>query len=200
MTNRLCVLITGASGAGKDTIAALLGLPVVKFSSPAKRAFEVMMDIPYGTMDDREARNQKVPHPVTGGLQYHSYLDVMIRAYHVWDSISPGLSLPQVKKEMLKHPIYCVTDMRKEIEMDLIESMYGDGRRPYSPLIHIRATGRGNVLESDDNLNESMRRFKTHLVDNSKDLEHLSRQLSHIIQEISQLTYENTLSYNVSVK
>ncbi len=73
MTKAKIYVMSGLSGAGKDTCASLLDATNIKFSSLGKRALEKIMDLPEGFLDDRFLRQQVAPD-----CQGRTYLQVLI--------------------------------------------------------------------------------------------------------------------------
>lgn len=153
--NRIYVL-TGLSGAGKDTLAKELieydeDVVQVQWSGIAKRTYENWYGIPKGSLDDREFRLQNIP-----GFD-KSYLQVLIDAYTKWDEIDPRLTVRPTLRYIHAlldqgHDIV-ITDTRKKEEADDLFNlvMY---ERPEVCLFHVSLEGREGEkkLESDDNL------------------------------------------------
>jgi hypothetical protein len=174
------IIITGASGSGKDTLASGLGLPVVKFASPFKRAFESFMCLPYGFLDTSR-RNDRVIDPVTGVTLDLTYLDVMVNAFKVWEQIHPrGLTLAAVEKAWQGLPLFSITDLRKPIEVEFILSRFKQDE-----ILHFRLLGRGNILESDVHLGATLKAFDNlYYIDNGQSEPYFA------IQEANQILKE----------
>lgn len=72
------VILLGNSGAGKDTVAAILGYPNIKITKALKAFLEKVGSLPSGSLDsDRTVRHR--PSPFFG----RTWLDLMITHYHV---------------------------------------------------------------------------------------------------------------------
>lgn len=153
--NRIYVL-TGLSGAGKDTLANALkefdsDVVQVQWSALMKRTFENWYGIPAFSLDDREFRQTIVP-----GLS-KTYLQVMIDAYHKWNEIDPRLTIrPTIAgvKELLDlGKDIVITDTRKKEEADDLYSLVMLERTEID-LFHVAIGGRVGeaALASDDNL------------------------------------------------
>ena len=138
-------IFSGWSGAGKDTcgecVTHQLGLPVVKFADPGKRALEFMLKCPVGLMDDRVARLAIAPH-----CQGRSYLQVLIDFYHHKDAvIGRDLFTRQTLDNVRLHPDGCIiTDMRSEDEAEAIADL---SRKGYD--VSLIWIGGGEKLSSD---------------------------------------------------
>lgn len=194
--NKKVVIITGASRAGKDYLAEGLGLDIVKFAAPAKRAFEVFLQLPVGFLDSPE-RTQAVKHPITGLDLDYTYLDILINAYHVWEDIMPdGFTLPAFEASYQSYPIFAVTDMRKRLEIDFILSRFKQ-----DDILHLRVEGRGTVLSSDDNLHASLAAFKhLYYVENSGTIEEYHTEIKRIKRVLTRFTEDNLYAVKHSVK
>lgn len=174
--NKKVVIITGPSRAGKDHAGLLLGLPIVKFSAPAKQAFEKMLNVTPGFLES-PMRERYVPHPVTGEETDITYLDILKRAYHAWESIFPyGISLPAVEASWQPYNAFVVNDLRKQLEIDLILARFAQ-----EDILHLRIEGRGTVLSTDDNLHLSLAAFKQlYYIANRGTIEEYNTELKRI--------------------
>ena len=141
------IIVSGLSRSGKDTLADLTGLPIVKFAAPMKRAFETFMSLPVGFLDS-EARNNRVVDIVTGITMAYTYLDVMVNAFKVWKSIHPhGLALGAVEASWQGLKAFVLSDLRAPNEAALVLNRF-----PQEDILNIVITGRGTELESDIHL------------------------------------------------
>lgn len=118
-------VISGFSGAGKDTCADYLnmfhGSQTIKFADPGKRALEFMLGCPVGLMDDRIARMDIAPH--SGGL---SYLQVLIKFWKHRDLVIGDKLFPEqtYAKIVASEKDVCISDMRSSSEMWILNRLY----------------------------------------------------------------------------
>lgn len=160
MSKGTVFVVLGLSGAGKDIVYEVLRrereLPDrevhnIKFSGLMKRTFEQWYDVPKGSFDDREFREQLVP-----GTDM-TYLDVMVKAYHAWENIDPLLTVRptiQQAQTLLEngHDVV-ITDCRKMGEAKAIVDIHQCGYN--LRLIHVY--GRvGETRKSSDVLLENL--------------------------------------------
>lgn len=136
--------ISGYSGAGKDTVAGLLGKDVIKFASPGKRALECILGVPVGFLDDRVSRGQIAPD-----CQGRTYLEVLIDFWEHRDLAIGSDLFPRRVKRLIEAHLSAgydcaVTDMRSKEEMQVLAQLNQDGYK-VTPLW---ITG-GTELKSD---------------------------------------------------
>lgn len=148
-------VISGYSGAGKDTVASILKekherSSILKFAAPGKRALEKIYSLPFGALDDREYRLRTAPH--SNG---RTFLEVLVDFWRHRDLLLGADFFPaQVEAEAdycLKGSIPWVvmfTDMRHSNEADVITSLLT--KYPDTELVPVWVyRGSAKMLESD---------------------------------------------------
>lgn len=150
------IVITGESGAGKDTLAKyiiseleqvyLKGV-VVKFVEPFKKALSVYLDVPLDYLENREYRTQVIP------ALGCSPLDLMVRGFHVMPQLHPELGLysttRQVERLLSQGNIPIFTDMRNPLEAEFLANLARSSVR--LSLVKVRREG-STRLSSDIHL------------------------------------------------
>ena len=123
-------VILGLSGAGKDTVAGLLGesetVANIKFSIPMKRMLEVAYCLPSGYLDIREARYEISPT----GVQY---LELMLRCFEHLRTIDPHIMFPGTQEAFDAaiargaSPVF--TDVRSPEETEFLRMQVDQGHQ-----------------------------------------------------------------------
>ena len=127
----MLVLITGKSGAGKDTIGDYLksqyGFRGDSLAAPIKKIVEEVFVLPKETIYDRKLRESELPHPWTG-LTVRSLLQ-LIGTELFRDRINKDIwvhsLLLRIKNETSSN--WTITDVRFPNEKEVIEREY-DGK------------------------------------------------------------------------
>jgi hypothetical protein len=158
-----CFIIWGYSDSGKDTIFELLqkhipNLQNIKWVAPAKRILEEWLQIPVGSLDDKDFRkNTKVKNTVTRELESRTYDDLIVESFHAWEHLTPGgwLTVGHVVDQLLTNYIgkdsgfnIAFTDTRKPIELEAIKTKLA----AHYNLVFINVVGRGEQKSSDKSL------------------------------------------------
>jgi hypothetical protein len=155
-----CFIIWGYSDSGKDTVFKLLekhipDLQNIKWVAPAKRMLEEWLQIPVGSLDDKDFRkNTKVRNTVTEELESRTYDDLIVESFHAWEYLTPGgwLTVGHVVDQLITNYIssgsefdIAFTDTRKPIELEAIKTKLA----AHYNLVFINVVGRGEQKSSD---------------------------------------------------
>lgn len=113
-------VFSGLSGAGKDTVARLMNLKVIKFAEPGKRALETILGVPEGFLDNRLARKAIAPD-----CQGRTYLQVLVDFWKYRDLVIGKDLFPQAVNRKILYNLGLgldigITDMRSREEMRIL--------------------------------------------------------------------------------
>lgn len=189
MSTKNIVMLFGASGSGKDTIAEHLYHSKCihyKFARPMKEFVEKCYNLPYGTLDTQEGKAQKLPN------SDKTFADLLVGAYHFWQQFDDAMTARGVMKKVehliLKTPWNSViSDCRKLCEAELLRDFCW--QHPDVRLHVLRVVGRGEMKSSDleqqdciNLLNNSCSYF-TSVIYNEGSLESLMKTIDKFASE-----------------
>ncbi len=193
MTKHVVVLF-GASGSGKDTIAGWLekekGFLQRKFARPMKEFVEKCYGLRPFTLDTPEGKAQLLPE------SDKTFGDLLVGAYHFWQQFDDAMTARMVARDIEELTIstpwnVVLSDVRKPCEAmmlrDMVWEFEGDENNPYIKLHIIVVGGRGVQLSSDWMQKECMNILQDccwtiQYFDNSTTLEHLKKLVDNFIE------------------
>ena len=142
------LVITGVSGAGKDTmasrIAQIMDTKNIKFSQPMKEMMSYAYGVDISQFEDKQKRFEYVPG------ENFTYSDIMIRCFHTFPNIDSKMMIRKTKEVINNHinqTNLVFTDIRNIPEVRVIWEI----SKEY-PVIHIHINTEKEGLTSDKNL------------------------------------------------
>lgn len=154
-----CFIIWGISDSGKDTVYKLINkyLPTtnIKLSQPCKDILEKWLNIPEGSLNDKNFRPKLVTNTITGQQEDYTYDDLLVKAFDAWNLMTPGgwLTVGYIG-QVLTNPNYsyltsniAFTDVRRYSEISMIKQLANKFN-----LVFIHVLGRGTQKLSDKEL------------------------------------------------
>ncbi|GAA6622827.1 hypothetical protein [Scytonema sp. NUACC26] len=181
------------SDIGKDKVADIIDsfIPTdkIKFNRAFKTPMEQWLNIPYGSLDDKEFRKQYVVNPVTSAIESKTYDELMVDAFHHFPNLYPtgenwlvpGWTKQVIENNHVRH--MTIVDLRNRTELELL--------RQLSPkynmiLLHIVPGERGVQKTSDTHIRYDDFDFVKHeyTICNKPyvDIEMLTDQVRYVLQ------------------
>lgn len=152
----LFIIWANRSDVGKDTCAELLNkyipLTIIKFSRAFKTPLEDWLSIPYGSLDDKSFRVNKVINPVTELEEEFTYNELMYNFFHVFKELYPtgNYLVPGKTKQTILNTQgnIAIVDLRNQTELELLKVLKD---KYYIVLIQI-ISNRGEQKSTDKDI------------------------------------------------
>lgn len=129
MKSQTIYVLSGYSGAGKDTCAEYLqtyshDTTIIKFAKPGKDALAFMLGVDGELFNDRERRLEVAPN-----CQGRTYLQVSIDFLKYRDLVVGKDLFPQKVLQTIRNTEsdICITDMRSKEELDVLVELHHEG-------------------------------------------------------------------------
>lgn len=185
--NKLFIVWSDKSDAGKDTVAELLNelvpLTIVKFSRAFKTPLEDWLGLDRGSLDDKEFRVKPVVNPVTGNLESFTYNDLMYNFFHVFKSLYPGGNylVPGATKQVINSIVgdIVIVDCRNQTELELLKLLDRE-----LVLLHIDGRGETKSTDLDIKLDDWLFVPTQYYIDNSGTITELREQVRKIVEDL----------------
>lgn len=150
-----CFIIWGYSDSGKDEVYKLINKHLstenIKLSQPCKDILEKWLNLPEGSLNDKDFRTKFVTNTITGKQEDYTYDDILVRAFKAWNDMVPGgwLTVGYIGQGLylLGNKNLAFTDIRRHVELELIKKAFD-----YYNLVFINVYGRGTQKSSDKEL------------------------------------------------
>lgn len=158
--NKHIIVVFGASGSGKDTLAKVLynySCLERKFARPMKKVVEEWYGLKPGTLDTQEGKAQKLT-PESD----KTFSDLLVGFYHFWQKYDDGMTARVVAKDIEYMTVstpwnIVVTDMRKLIEAKLVCDIVAETKAK----LHVMCiVGRGTTLSTDEEQPKCLRELR----------------------------------------
>jgi len=155
MRDKIVIVWSDRSDAGKDTVADFLcefnsSFTKIKISREFKGTLEHWLDIPVGSLDDKDFRKQQVVNTVTGEKLCFDYNHFMVQMFVQFKQLPGGNFLipGAAKKTIMNTPgNKVVVDVRSPIELTMLKQL-----KTTHELILLQVTGRGIQRDSDKDI------------------------------------------------